>query len=135
MAYPYGNYGAFGAPQAFYGHGGVNYSQPPQMPVTAPKTAANGPVVKLVTSREEVVSNQIPFDGSTTYFVDTSNGKIYAKTFDFNTGTAPIITYIREQETKIKYVTEDDLKELKSALDEIYNELERLRNQTKKAVD
>lgn len=135
MAYPYGNYGSFGAPQAFYGHGGVNYIQPPQMPVNAPQTAVNGPVVKLVTSKEEVVSNQIPFDGSTTYFVDTSNGKIYAKTFDFNTGTAPIVTYIREQETKIKYVTEDDLKELKSDLDEIYNELERLRNQTKKAVD
>jgi hypothetical protein len=48
--------------------------------------------------------------------VDTSNGKIYAKTFDFNTGTAPIVTYVREQEMKVQYATIDDINALREEL-------------------
>lgn len=88
-----------------------SYPYYPQQPVLQ----AN-PTVRLVTSREEVAAAQIPFDGSTAYFADTSNGKIYTKTFDFNTGTAPIVTYTREQEVRVQYATVEDLNRLRDEL-------------------
>lgn len=94
-----------------------------QMPV---QSAQNGfspqmvnnssPVMRCipVTSRAEVDGFHIPFDGSTTYFADTSNGKIYAKTFNFNNGTAPVVTYIRETDVPVpQYATIDDLNALR----------------------
>ena len=45
---------------------------------------------------------QIPFDGTTTFFVDTAAGVIYAKTFDFNTGAAPIQEYVRVEHTQVQ---------------------------------
>lgn len=115
---------------AFYnpynGYNPVNPYMPqmaPQMPVQAPQsvpvqqTINNTPPVMRcvpVTSRAEVDGFQIPFDGSTTYFADTSNGKIYAKTFNFNNGTAPVVTYIRETDVPVpQYATMDDLKALR----------------------
>lgn len=53
-----------------------------------------------VTCREQVVATQIPFDGSTTFFVDTAAGMIYAKAFDPNTGMAPIQEYVRVEDTQ-----------------------------------
>ena len=95
----------------------------PQMPAQAPQSAfapqmANNasPVMRCisVTSRAEVDGFQIPFDGSTTYFADTSNGKIYAKTFNFNNGTATVVTYIRETDVPVpQYATIDDLNALR----------------------
>ena len=105
----------------------MNYQQPQygnmpfQMPMyaqqqTMPQNATPGLTVRLVTSKDEVSGQQIPFDGSTTYFVDTSNGKIYAKAFDPNTGTAPIVTYVREVETPVHYATIEDLNALADSL-------------------
>lgn len=117
MAYSYPAYGGYNAAGAFHAQPMSFYQPIPQTPPAQPQ-AANQPSfsVRLVTTREEVVSAQIPFDGSTSYFVDTSNGKIYAKTFDFNTGTAPIVTYVREQEMKVQYATIDDLNALREEL-------------------
>jgi hypothetical protein len=113
MAYPYGNFSPFNAPAPFMGQG---YPQPMQM-AAQPQTGGNaGYMCRPVTSRAEVEATQIPFDGSTVYFVDTSNGKIYAKTFDFNTGSAPIVTYTREVEKKVQYATIDDLKALRDEI-------------------
>lgn len=98
----------------------------PQMPVQAPQSAPlsqginNSPAgfrCLPVTSQAQAETAQIPFDGSTTYFVDTSNGKIYAKTFDFNTGAAPLVAYVREQEAPaVQYATLDDLRALRDEL-------------------
>lgn len=85
------------------------YSQPQQ-------PQQNAPVLRLVTSKEEVISQQIPFDGSVSYFVDTSNGKIYTKAFDPNTGTAPISTYVKENIRPVRYATVDDLAALADSL-------------------
>lgn len=88
-----------------------------QMPLyTQPQQQSTTPAVRLVTSKEEVIGQQIPFDGSTSYFVDTSNGKIYAKAFDPNTGTAPIVTYVKEVETPVHYATIEDLNSLADLL-------------------
>lgn len=115
MAYPYFNYGGYNAAGAFHSSPASFY--PPVQPAPpAQPQAANQPSIRLVAAREEVVSAQIPFDGSTSYFVDTSNGKIYTKTFDFNTGTAPIVTYVREQEAAVQYATIADLNALREEL-------------------
>lgn len=71
----------------------------PQPPTAAPR---QGFMCIPVTCREQVVATQIPFDGSTTFFVDTAAGMIYAKTFDLNTGAAPIQEYVRVEHTQVQ---------------------------------
>lgn len=92
-----------------------NVPQPPigQSSLPAPTTTA----MRLVASKAEVIAAQIPFDGSTSYFIDTSNGKIYAKTFSFVDGTAPIVTYIREVEQQVQYATLEDINSLKAEIE------------------
>lgn len=90
--------------------------------------AAQGFPCRPVTSREEAVAAQIPFDGSTSYFVDTANGKIYAKTFNLADGTAPLVAYVREQAAPaVQYATIADINALRE-------EIERLKKPSKKAV-
>lgn len=62
----------------------------------AQQTAQPGFTGRYVTSKEEVVAAQIPFDGSACYFVNTSNGEIYSKAYDFSTGSAPVKTYVMQ---------------------------------------
>lgn len=88
-------------------------------------TPAPGFVCRPVAAKIEAETAQIPFDGSTTYFVDTGSGKIYAKTFDFNTGTAPLVTYVREQPEadKPRYATVDELQAFRDELNALRAEL------------
>jgi len=88
-----------------------NQQTQPVQPQTAPQS-----VVRFVTTKDEVIGCQIPFDGSVSYFMDTSNGKIYTKAFDPATGTAPVVTYAREQEVQVRYATYDDLAALADVL-------------------
>ena len=110
--YPYVNY-----QQPMYGYGQpaymnpMQFSQPPvqpqmqnvqpvqqQTPAQANVQAAVQPGFngRYVTSKEEVISAQIPFDGSTSYFVNTANGEIYSKAYNFANGSAPVETYIKQ---------------------------------------
>ena len=101
----------------------------PQMPVNAPQNVSVGQMVnntpggfvcRPVTSRVEAEVFQIPFDGSTTYFVDTANGKIYSKTFNFSNGTAPLVTYIQEAAVPVpQYATIDDLNALRKEFEDM----------------
>ena len=116
MAWNYNGYGGYNPMNTFM----------PQMPVQAPQSVPNpqtmsntAPSLRCipVTSQSQADTFQIPFDGSTTYFVDTSNGKIYAKTFDFNTGAAPLVTYVRETIGPVpQYATIEDLNALREEL-------------------
>ena len=116
MAWNNGYYGGFNPMNTFM----------PQMPVQGPQNVSGVQPVNNaahalrcipVTSQSQADTFQIPFDGSTTYFVDTSNGKIYAKTFDFNTGSAPLVTYVRETVVPVpQYATIDDLNALREEL-------------------
>lgn len=72
--------------------------------------------IRYVTSIAEAIAAQIPLDGSTTYFKDTSNDSIYAKTFNGNDGTAPIVIYVRKVEQPIQYATLEDLQALRDEL-------------------
>ena len=111
-----------------YGSNYPTYFPSFQMPQSAPQSVpqpqgmsnpvvANG--VRLVASKAEVVAAQIPFDGNEYFFKDTSNGKIYGKTFNFADGTAPVVTYSREAETQIQYATAEDIKALKAEIEEL----------------
>ena len=122
MAYLYNAYTPFGQFNTYSSSQGL-FNAPtsaPQIPASSPApqpmASAGGFVCRPVTSRAEAEFYQIPFDGSTTYFVDTSNGNLYSKTFDFNTGTAPLVTYVRETVRPVQYATVDDLNALRKEL-------------------
>lgn len=104
MAFGYTpGFGAYQGPQT--GFSTVPTYLPPmqQNPVQAPTAAPRqGFMCIPVTCREQVVATQIPFDGSTTFFVDTAAGMIYAKAFDPNTGMAPIQEYVRVEHTQVQ---------------------------------
>lgn len=136
MPYPYTfpNYGSFNTmpsynPQNFAPAAPIS-AQPPQGGVTAP----SGFSCRPVTSKAEAEVFQIPFDGSTSYFVDTANGKIYAKTFNFNDGTAPLVTYVRESVAPpVQYAPLDAMDALRGEIEALKEEIESLKK-TKKAV-
>ena len=67
------------------------------------------------------MATQIPFDGSTTFFVDTAAGMIYAKTFDLNTGAAPLQEYGRVEHTQVQpeFVPMTMIKELLAKVDQL----------------
>ena len=70
-----------------------------------------------VRSYEEAA--QIPFDGTPSYFADTSNGKIYYRAFRTD-GTAPLITFVRENEpAPLQFATVDQLMALEAKINGI----------------
>lgn len=123
MAFPQYSYpfmGNYSPVQPFSGQQPVYPQQIQNVPPVQAQGQLQGFSCRPVTSREEAVAYQIPFDGSTTYFVDTSNGRIYAKTFNFQNGTAPLEVYVRESEIPAaKYVTEDRFAALQAEVDEL----------------
>lgn len=137
MAYPYTypNYGGFNTMPTYNPQ---NFAPAPVQPPTQPQTVQSGVTApsgfscRPVTSRAEAEVFQIPFDGSTTYFVDTANGKIYSKTFNFNDGTAPLVTYVRESAVPApQYVTADMVDGLRGEVDALRNEIEALKKSKK----
>lgn len=104
MAFGYSpGFNGFQAPQTGFGTA-PTYLPPMQHNSVQAPTAAprQGFMCIPVTCREQVVATQIPFDGSTTFFVDTAAGMIYAKAFDPNTGMAPIQEYVRVEHTQVQ---------------------------------
>lgn len=116
-----------------YQYGGYQPSQqrfsnttpiyPPQISMNqvasqmAPQT---GMVIHPVTSVQEAIVFQIPFDGSTSWFYDTSADRLYSKTFDFGNGTAPVITYVREQPAPVvQYATLEDIESLRKEIESL----------------
>lgn len=109
-----------------YGYMGMGQYQPvqpapmqrPVMPQPMQQMAPQqGFAMRPVTSREAVVVAEIPFDGSTSWFYDTASDKVYSKTYDFNTGSAPVITWIREQPAPVvRFATVEDLQKLRDEL-------------------
>ncbi len=114
MAFPFSYYNSPAQP---YNSAGGAFPFPAQPNIPPQQNAPQGGFVcRPVTCRAEAEVFQIPFDGSTTYFVDTSSGAIYAKAFDMNTGTAPIVTYTRQTTPAVRYATIDELNALRAEL-------------------
>lgn len=114
--YPYGGYQP---PQQRFNGSVPNY--PTQIPMTQSlqqMPTQSGMMIHPVTSVQEASVFQIPFDGSTSWFYDTSADKLYSKTFDFGSGTAPVITYVREQPVAtVQYATMEDIEALRKEIE------------------
>ena len=103
------------APYNSYGFNPYPQTQPVQRPM--PMATQTGFTMRPVTSREEVVVAQIPFDGTTSWIYDTACDKVYSKTFDFNSGTAPVMAWVREQPPPpVRFATLEDLQALRDEL-------------------
>ena len=85
-------------------------------------------VVRFVTSRAEAEVAQIPLDGSTVFFYNTSNGEVYSKAFRPD-GTAPLSVYKREQdEGPTEYVTQKQFDILSKSFAELRAAVEEMQN-------
>lgn len=105
-----------------------DYRQPMMQQPVIPQN--NGFNCLPVTSKAEAEVFQIPFDGSTTYFVDTANGKIYAKTFNAMTGAAPLISFSRDAETVVaapEYATVEVVEGMKKTINRLAEDLNSLK--------
>lgn len=116
--YPYGGYQP---PQQRFG--GVMPNYPAQIQTAQSlqqMPTQSGMMIHPVTSVQEASVFQIPFDGSTSWFYDTSADKLYSKTFDFGSGTAPVITYVREQPAPVtQYATMEDIESLRKEIESL----------------
>lgn len=90
---------------------------PQQQPQPILQQQTGGFTIRPVASRAEAEAAQIPFDGSTHFFYDTSSGKLFAKTFNAMNGTAPLVTFSREEERQApQYVTLEEFNAFKEEL-------------------
>lgn len=97
--------------------GGYNpmntYMQPPAMPPAPQPLMQSGIVCRLVASKEEAATTQIPFDGNPYVFPNLTAGEIYVKQFNINTGNTDFSTYTRYVPEPITYATADDIAALR----------------------
>ena len=127
---PY-QFGGYQPVQQRFGQAATNYMAQPAIQQVAPQMAPQqaGIPLRFVSSKEELAASQIPFDGSTNWFYNTAADTIHSKTFDFNTGTAPIVTYVREQPAPaVQYVTVEALESLMQEVQNLKDELDVLKN-------
>lgn len=109
-------------------YGGYQTMYQPQQ---TQQQTVQGQLMKYVTSRAEAEVSQIPLDGSTAYFLDTGNGKIYGKALRPD-GTAPLVVYSREAEQEqqpVQYVTQEQFDALSGALAKLKKEVGRMMRQ------
>lgn len=109
------------------------YQQGYPQPYAQPIQQKNALSSVAVTSIEEAKAQPIALDGTKQLFMDTSNGKIYTKQFNIQTGGADFDTYERVvvQPTEAAQETMEN-KQIdigNTALDGIRNELDTLRKE------
>ena len=118
----YGNYNSFNQPM---------YTQGTSIPrptiPTQPMNTTLGLFGKVVDSADVVKVTDIPLDGSTSYFPLTDGSAILTKKLQLD-GTSKITVYkpvVEEEKPTPKYVTFDDLEEIKTHIQDIENKLNR----------
>ena len=137
MSYNPYQFGAIQPSQPRFGAAPTNYppqfAGPQMMPQAAPQ---QGMMMRPVTSLQEAAASQINFDGAAHWFYDTSADRLYSKTFDFQTGTAPIVTYVREQPSPVvQYATVDIVNGLIQEIQNLKEELDMLRKGARNESD
>lgn len=70
---------------------------PTRIPQPQQTTPMAQSMMTPVTSREQAVVAQIPFDGNPYFFYNTATDEMYSKRFDPSTGQSPLVVYKREQ--------------------------------------
>lgn len=122
----YNNYGnPYYQPQRFQPQYGPQMTTP-----NVPSFAASSLQGKQVDSLEVVKATDVPFDGSISYFPLTDGSAIVTKQLQID-GTSKIMVFkpMMEKSDVIKYITQDDLD---GALNNIKDEIEKLKEQLKK---
>lgn len=131
MAYGYPTYGGYGqmpAMQQAYAQGGYAQQMQPAMQMM-PQQAQPAVNVRLVTSREEATTAQIPFDNTINVFLNLGADEVYVKRFNPVTGGAMFGDYIMPSRTQQaaqdaekpqqEYATVDMLAALERRVDEL----------------
>lgn len=94
MNYGYNPYGGYGAAQGYAQQAAQQaYAQQMQMGQAPMQQTAPPLSVRLVTSREEATTAQIPFDATINVFVNMAAGEVYIKRFNPHTGGAIFSDY------------------------------------------
>ena len=88
MAYGYNPFGGYGQPTPQM-YAQQAYAQQMQgMGQVMPQQAQPQVITRMVTSRDEATTAQIPFDSTINVFLNMSAGEVYIKRFNPNTGGA-----------------------------------------------
>lgn len=88
-----------------YTNGYQNGFQPqqPMIQQTAPAPVMQSNVnVRMVTSREEAIAAQIPFDATVNIFANLSAGEVYIKRFNIQTGKADFDVFKQQIEQTVQ---------------------------------
>lgn len=148
MAYPtyipnYSGYapnGQYAPQQGFYGQQVQSPAQTINSLNAQPQGAQGlSATSRLVSSREEAVAVPADFGGSLMLFPDITHNRIYTKRWNMQTGAAdfiefaPVVPEPVEQQPEVEYATVNDVQDLKDYLDDIYDEVMRLKNKGKAA--
>ncbi len=113
------------APPGFGGYRPSMMQQPAmyQQTITPPQQAIQPPApvqqstVQMVTSKAQAEVAQIPFDGQPYFFFDTASRRMYAKSFDPQTGMCPLMEYAPVvEEQPPQYATVAMMQELEGRL-------------------
>ena len=133
----YETYNPYGVYNPYYSY---NYTQPTQQPINKQaqnpyRTQNMGLQGKIVDSVEVVKATDIPYDGSISYFPLTDGTAIITKQLQQD-GTSKVIVYKPvdledNNDTKLKYITETDLKEQLENFDEKFITEDDLKEQLK----
>lgn len=113
------------------------YYQP--QPAAQPMTQTTTMV--MVTSRKEAEAAQIVFDGLPHYFANPSEGEVYAKTYNYQTGKSDFAVYrlTDANQAAPAYVTADALAEVEAKLlkeiDQLTERLDRGRRARREESD
>lgn len=121
--YGYNPYGGYGQPPMYAQQAYMPQmqTQMPQMPQQPQQPTVS---VRLVTSRDEATTAQIPFDSTINLFVNLGAGEIYIKQFNPQTGGAVFRCFAEAAKTKEEqkpqeYVTEDRFCALEQRVSEL----------------
>lgn len=118
---PYFNQPRFQQPQSMQIPQGQIVEQPYQKP-----SLLQG---KQVDSIDVVKATDVPFDGSISYFPLTDNSAIVTKQLQMD-GTSKIVVFkpsVEQQKEPVRYLTIDDLEDIKEDVQDIRRELKELK--------
>lgn len=104
----------FGYPGAY--NPNATYFNPPMPTPPVQPMMSGGMVCRLVASKEEAATTQVPFDGNPYVFPNLTAGEIYVKQFNVNTGNTDFSVYTRFVPQPTNYATAEDIAALRDEI-------------------
>lgn len=122
---------------------GQGYPQMQQTAPAQPQSQPQGFFVRPVTNREEAVAAQIDFLSPGTFMPDFTNGRVYFKRFNSNTGSCDFMTFRLEQSqqaeepqqpTAPEFATKADLVEMQQVIQGLAADIDSIRGRGGKRI-